>query len=153
MIADDPDNITSILCRKERSCNSPRAKGLRQKRRAPASRTPRSTRSRRSSPPQVLPPHPELSNTFKHRKPNPALLKTPKEDRTEDKKSVASEEWPHSNKRRYLKNYQLPKINSPTRLRKEEVSEYENTHPEDLLDDEEKLSHLSFIQSRKSPSP
>jgi hypothetical protein len=66
------------------------------------------------------------------------LLKTP--DRPEDKKSVLSEEWPHSNKRRYLKNYQLPKINSPTKLRKEEVSEYENSHPEDLIDDEEKLS-------------
>lgn len=45
----------------------------------------------------------------------------------EEKQQTAKgtyEEWPPSNKRRYLKNYQLPKLTSPTKLKREEVSKY-----------------------------
>lgn len=117
-MTDGIDNITYILCRSARSCNFLIAKRLHKRRRALANPTPLLTRSRRNWSAQVLLPYPELSNTFKHRKPN-VPLKTPL---PEDKKSVASEEWPNSNKRRYLKNYQLPKINSPTKLRREELT-------------------------------
>lgn len=46
------------------------------------------------------------------------------------------EEWPPTNKRRYLKNYQLPKINSPNKAKKEEVSRYDLDTTENLIDDE-----------------
>ena len=43
----------------------------------------------------------------------------------ENKNKIVSEQWPSSNKRRYLKNYQLPKITSPTKLKKAEISKYD----------------------------
>jgi hypothetical protein len=81
-----------------------------------------------------------VANTLQQRKSNGLIFKFGSEDKQEEKKEGVNEEWPSSNKRKYLKNYQLPKINSPTKLKKEDVSNYEAEPNENLIDDEEKLS-------------
>lgn len=43
----------------------------------------------------------------------------------ENKNKIGPEQWPSSNKRRYLKNYQLPKITSPTKFKQTEITKYD----------------------------
>ena len=62
--------------------------------------------------------HIELHTSLPHKK-NYVLFKSTQQEKTPEKGKGGHEEWPPSNKRRYLKNYQLPKIGSPLKMRKE----------------------------------
>jgi hypothetical protein len=63
-----------------------------------------------------------VGNTLQRRS-NGLVYKFTSEEK-EERKEQLGEEWPGSNKRKYLKNY-LPKISSPIKYKKEEKSKYD----------------------------